>query len=483
MRWPLLALVVSLSCTAATSSRGTEPAEAQTTPVVTLEIDPALEPVPALRYRLLPPLTDLKPGNAAPIYLRPRHEERDQWLDYLNSEPSRLLEVPRDELKLEEVDDLVFRYRYPLSQLAVGARRETCDWEYPYGEDGQLPEEFLLPDIGQMRSYARLLAIKIRGDVLAARFDEAIASLQTGLALARHVSNAPFLVNRLVGVSIASMMLSEVESLLTQPGAPNLYWALAALPRPLVDVRSGLDYEREFLLYRFPELRQLDRPRSPQEWQRLEEELRRGSQDIYSSLESYGELPRATSTGRQATLDDARLFLAKHLGKSTEQIGAMCDAEVTVRYTHLVYYHLFDLIVKSAYAPRNAEETSLAANDLLAREAHSLELIPFAAFLVPSARPALAAPALATQARLDRQVANLQTVAALSLFASTHDAKLPASLDELAPPAPQNALDRMPLEYKLNADGTAELKVPAPVNMPASLRVDWRIKVRPPASK
>ena len=42
-----------------------------------LVVSPAAEPVPALKYRLLPSFADLNPGDAAPIYLRIRHATPD----------------------------------------------------------------------------------------------------------------------------------------------------------------------------------------------------------------------------------------------------------------------------------------------------------------------------------------------------------------------------------------------------------------------
>ena len=53
-----------------------------------------------------------------------------------------------------------------------------------------------------------------------------------------------------------------------QPGAGNLYWALAALPRPIVRFSDAFDMERRLFKLKFPELTELDRPRSPGNWRR-----------------------------------------------------------------------------------------------------------------------------------------------------------------------------------------------------------------------
>ena len=55
-------------------------------------------------------------------------------------------------------------------------------------------------------------------------------------------------------------MLDRVEELISQPGAPNLYWALTALPRPLVSMREALETEQRMGENMVPELA---RPTSP----------------------------------------------------------------------------------------------------------------------------------------------------------------------------------------------------------------------------
>ncbi|MBX3412299.1 MAG: hypothetical protein KF708_06235 [Pirellulales bacterium] len=452
-----------------------EAASPPATPVETFVMDARREPVPAFQYRLLPPLTDLRPGNAAPLYLRPRHEKHDEWNKHLIEECQRLLTVPRGELKADEVDKLLESYAYVLSQLEVGARRETCDWEYPYGEDGQDPLEFRLPDITQMRLYGRLLAVKIRGDVQAGRFDDAVHTLQTGLAFARHVANAPFLVNRLTGVAIAELLLDEVQEFITQPGAPNLYWALASLPRPLIDVRGSLDFERELLLYKFPELRDLERPRSEEEWSRLESQMRSTAEQMRQELESF-EWSTLWDSAEKPSVDEARAFLIDQAGFSPERVKGMSEGEVTVRYTVLVYYYFYDGVAKAAYLPHLANEPAALGQQLA--KGRVKEMIPLAQFFVPGIEQAVKA-----QLKLDRRLDALQAVGALGLYAAGHEGKLPAALAELEPAAPKNPVGGGEFEYRLNSDGIAELKASPMAKMNYRAGLDWRIQVRPAASK
>jgi len=45
--------------------------------------------------------------------------------------------------------------------------------------------------------------------------------------------------------------------------APNLYWSLTALPRPLIDLRKELEVEQRIIELQFPDLADLKRERSP----------------------------------------------------------------------------------------------------------------------------------------------------------------------------------------------------------------------------
>ena len=49
----------------------------------------------------------------------------------------------------------------------------------------------LLPDMQSFRELSRMLAIRVRLAIAAHQYDKAIYSMQTGLALARNIAEAP----------------------------------------------------------------------------------------------------------------------------------------------------------------------------------------------------------------------------------------------------------------------------------------------------
>ena len=90
------------------------------------------------------------------------------------------------------------------------------------------------------------------------------------------------------------MMLAPCDELIAQPGAPNLYWALTTLPRPLVNLRNHLEVEQKLVENLIPELTEaeLARPRTDAEWTSL---LSRMHEGIVKWSRIFGENPGADS--------------------------------------------------------------------------------------------------------------------------------------------------------------------------------------------
>ena len=154
----------------------------------------------------------------------------------MSDEPSRLLEIPADELPLDEAQKLLDSFGSEIEQLSAAARCSDCDWQYVIDQGD--PLLIALPDAQFLRSYARLLSIRARYEARRGNFASAIEAIQDDLMLGQHAAKGPFLVNRLIGYTISSAALEQVDVFLEQRGAPNLYWALACLPGPLVSFES-----------------------------------------------------------------------------------------------------------------------------------------------------------------------------------------------------------------------------------------------------
>ncbi len=361
-----------------------------------LIVDPAAEPVPALRYRLLPPAESVQPGNAVPIYLRLEHERGQEWRKRLTEEPSDYLHMPFEEMPMEKVGKLLEFYQEALDQISAAARRSDASWEYVV--EKQDPLLIRLADAQHMRTYGRLVALKARFEIRKGQFDQALTTLQDGLAMCQHVAQPPLLVNRLIGMAMSDLLLARLDEWVQQPGAANLYWALAALPRPLIRFNDAFDMDRRLLELKFPELADLDRPRSEDDWRRLAQSLRTWAVEVSSMEHSdRGLNPESAKTHSIAPerLAQARIYLRDTVQLPGEQVQAMSEAEVEVRYTVALQREIQNDYEKWFLVPfPQALPGATKRNEALQAEGERRELYPLTSILLP-----LKANLIASEAR------------------------------------------------------------------------------------
>ena len=95
----------------------------------------------------------------------------------------------------------------------------------------------MLPDAQAARQIAgRGLSVWIRYKIATGELDKAEEAIRVGFGVNRHFGRTPFVVTKLITVALNNLLLQRLEELIAQPGSANYYWALTALPRPLVDV-------------------------------------------------------------------------------------------------------------------------------------------------------------------------------------------------------------------------------------------------------
>src|SRR5581483_10670593 len=126
-----------------------------------------------------------------------------------------------------------------LKQLELGARRKSAEWNYTFDEGD--PVGILLPDISTMRNLVPLLVLQARAALTANDYAGAARAFETGFAFSRHVGAGGFLISDLVAVAGCDRFADRLTEWVARPDAPNLYWSLTALPRPLIDLRDGMD--------------------------------------------------------------------------------------------------------------------------------------------------------------------------------------------------------------------------------------------------
>ena len=430
-------------------------------PTRRLTLYPAAEPRPALKYQLLPPLVDRRPGNAAVLYnklglmfrggpeFKVEQEKISQWGD---GDLLPLKEFPRDEAR-----KIVERWRQVLEDLEYASRREECDWELPFRERN--PITMLLPDIQGSREYARLLRLQARLQIADGDLDGALATLRTGYALARHVAQGETFIHALIGMAIGMNTNAELEELISQPAAPNLYWALTSLPRPFIDLRASAEEEYSLVYLMYPELQGIGSQRHPPEhWERLLDKL---SSDVASwNDDAWKDNSRLTLTARtMQRFDEAKRSLAA-AGRSPEEIAAMPVAQIVLLYSLELYDASRDELFKGFSLPYSQAAAQFEASQQALAKIREREIIPLFSVLAPG----VAAVASAS-ARNDRSFAMLRTIEALRLYAAAHDGRGPKQLEDITEvPVPSDPLTGEPYIYRAEGD-TAVLEAPLPGGM------------------
>jgi hypothetical protein len=411
------------------------------------------------------------PGNAVPIYLRIVFEQNEEWRKELKETPPRLLGLNAQAFSVDEAGKFVDRFEWTFDQLAAASLRAESNWEYVL--EGRDPLQVLLPDAQSMRSFARLIALKARVEIRRGQFPQAVSSLRDGFSLGHHVAGASFLVNQLIGIATSDLMLSEMDDFVQQDGAPNLYWALTELPRPLISLRIGIASESSIVLRRFPELAV---PNATHDWQQLAERMRDWANEI-ARMEIGGSAAAIAPTTAQADpkqLAAARVELPLISDFSADQVAAMSDAEVSVRHTLAIYREISDTLRKWFYVPPSAAVSKFPQfAEELGRKARERELIPLISQLIPALGNVFVA-----QLRLDRQIARLQAIEALRMHAAT-TGKLPGTLSEVTiVPVPLDPATGGSFAYQLDGD-TATLDVTEHAGMQRdALRMPVKLRLR-----
>ncbi|MCC9600272.1 hypothetical protein LOC67_06840 [Stieleria sp. JC731] len=223
------------------SARPTEAKPPEPPKKSALEVSPASEPNPALRYQLWPSRIELKPGSAnlyaarAMVSLQHVEFAWSREAEQNGSEHPFQLDF-QEGPKLETIQpysDAVEQICTELGHLAY-CEDQTRDLRIR-DERGSAIYMTLLPEIQASRSLAKALRFRIRTLALQRKYDEAIEQLRIGFRLSEYVGDGETVIERLVGNAIASIMCDEIEFMIQQPDCPNLYWALASLPKDLGD--------------------------------------------------------------------------------------------------------------------------------------------------------------------------------------------------------------------------------------------------------
>lgn len=383
--------------------------------LVRLTVDATPAPKPALRYMLLPELKEMTQGNPIPNYMKCVLDQ-----DASNSTDP----LPRGALKLAD----------------RAARMDKPDWQIlpRLKTDGV---SLLLPDLQKMRQLANELQGRFRDEIALRKFDDAVVTAKTMFALARHMSDHPTLIGELVAVAIATVAIGPFEEMLGQPGCPNFYWALTALPHPFVTPDKGLEGERTLIL---AELRDLD-DTNPMTSAQLKKFITYIDRVLEESRDGRKMFERLRERAKdEQNLVTARTRLAES-GLRPERLALFSPYQVLLLEAKLDYEIQRDEEMKLVYLP------TWEAVGRLHRMPRPKNPPLFNSFLSSLYRVRLA------QGRLEQRIALLRCVEALRLYAADHAGKLPAKLEDVGVPLSNDPFTGKLFRYEL-LDGVAHLR-------------------------
>lgn len=464
-----------------TPGQAPAPAEVKAIPIT---LRPAAEPVPALRYRLLPERRDLAPGNAAIFYHRAIQLLLEKRLQAATgprpaAPPAEGQRTPAPEEKLAawgteplealpraEAQALLATYASVLHEVELGAARVECDWDFDQRREGI---SLLIPEVQEMRSLARLVAVQARLAILDGATAEAMRWIQIGMVLGRHVAHGPTLIQALVGVAIDSVMLKAVEDLIQAPGTPSLYWALADAPRPFIDFRYPFEGERYLLEKELPQLSELeDGVWSAERARRFGDELQRKLLNLASGepvpgthtavpndLGSFGRRFAIMALITKLHPEAKRALIAG--GRPADQIQAMPVVQAVCLHSVLEYQRLRDHTYKWLNQPYWLSYQKVDAQMTMTPEQKLANpLLTLFLMLTPALNSARVA-----SVRIDRHLDALQCIEAIRIHAAAHEGKFPERLDDLnaETPVPIDPATGQPFEYRVEGD-TATLAGP-----------------------
>jgi hypothetical protein len=436
---------------------------AETALPVVITLHPAAEPTPALKYRLLPERLDQRYGNAAVYYGKVTAEEQVFFGNREHLERiEAILEMPLESLRREG-------FHVPAggpqghiqADIRRGAHCRACDWQLPIGDGPYYG--MLLPEVQQIRNFARILGAQSRYEVAHGDFDAAVETFQSGFALGRHVADGETLVNGLVGIACCGVITRQIQDYVQQPAAPNLYWALTMLPRPLIELNDALDVESQGLELSFRELKDVETAqRTPEQWREAFHSFaseamkqmavdRRGdnlAEQSKTRAELEGICEKMLPAAKRALIDG---------GMPREKIETMSVHQVALLYTRAAYRYWFDTAAK--YYTLSYPDAIVGIEKTIAEaqsaDAHMREIVPLA-------RHTLGAVKVTRMAieRNDRKIATLRVIEALRIYAAGHDGRLPQQLTDISEvPIPDDPVTGQPFEYKLE-NGKARLSGP-----------------------
>lgn len=429
-----------------------------------IEATPKLPPVPALAYRFWPSEHVQQEGSADRFIMRAvlmvsnGQTVQKAWREYAKAREDKSTDWSNGRLEGERLEAAKkWLGQFPLASVLGELRRAALKRDNVLRlELGDMPLEkmfaLLLPEIQETRNVARLLRVEISVLIAEQKYEEAIDRLQLGFRLASSFRSSTFLISQLVGIAIATIMQDAAMELVSSPDAPNIYWALATLPRPLIPIDSSARAEMEqikrFMMVEIPVNVRL----TPGQWNEKAIDMVMRLQ----TLDGDADLSRLKVTIGVAAYLTVTALPAKNglvkAGFNEKKVKQMSPAEAVLRWIDYEGSRIVDDRQKWMMLPRSIRGQYLDRGKQQAQGAGNRNFMS----LGPQTIIDLLLPAVAATQNAERRLQVildlLQTTEAIRAYVAVNDA-FPKSLEKLEPlPALLNPRTGEPFGYALKKD-------------------------------
>lgn len=488
-RWTLvLSLCAALACQAvlnlslfaedaerkAAWTRTQDPASGATVLTMELTLHPQPEPQPALRYRLIPEAFDRRDDNAAIYYLKAmgffeqqavldavkdfqrKAREAVQQSDHPEETPAPYawVETPPGQLPIEEVKQYLGLLAFQRPFLEEAARCNLFSVDRNIREVKE-PIAYLLPEIQTMRELARTQSLRCRVAIREGKIDDAIAIIGQQYALANHLGQDEFFVSNLVGAAISSIAWTDCLHLLQHADAPNLYWALAALPKPLIPADRATSTEYNLLFLQVKTLLEVDDTLRPAGyWQDLVRRMIPEIRVLDDSPQKSPEDPEmehaAVVTLIAAAYPGAKQYLIETCGLDPDLVDSYPTTQTVLLAIRRYYERTRDEHFKWHHLPLWQIWQSRDILELDSRLQAERQHFGWITTPTKLIMPALAAVRVSVT-RPQQTIGMLQTIEAVRDYAA-HHGQLPQSLTDLRYPAPLDPFTGAAFIYENAAD-------------------------------
>ncbi len=415
-----------------------------------IKIQGEKEPSPALKYRFYPARWELKPGSALLHYTRAQmlysqlpDEERAKWNKW---------DEDYDSPAVEQLAAAIVLLQHVFNELHELAISEDFEWDHRI-RDLRGPEVYmyLLPDVQEVRAMMRLLRLKITYHLRQKDFDEAILTMSDGMRLAEFVGQGETIIQKLVGISGAAIMRECILDAIATPGCPNLYWALASVPRPIVDMNESLLWEVGNIHRVLPMLAEAEtanwtEDEAAKKWAQLVADI--------GQLVERDSSPQVSLAIAGATLADVAKERLLSAGTYNDRLANMPAMQILLLDAAVELRMIGDNVSKGNLLPVAISKPLLERENAKFQEwVQSNRTSSVGAVIAGILFPAML-QAKQAETRMLMNHNRLMTLEAIRMHAAEHDGELPQSLDELSPvPAMPDPTSGKAFEYSIESTG------------------------------